>query len=347
MEQMTSKERIDAVLANKPVDRTPFCLVDGGAWIAKTEGKTYRMLYGMEDGGASLIAKWTDELEVDIVSAVSGVFTAPLNAFGCPIHIDDAGQPVNAGIALKDPEEEIPKLDKSKIRETLLANEFVQNMLKQCRNVKKLVGDRKYLLGDIAAPFTMAAVMVGTQDFIMLMIDEPELVEQLIDFTTHVSAEVFHLLHENGCDIAFPADPVASGNLISQDMYEEWALPALKNLKNMLPEYKYFFAHICGASGERVCALRDIGVRAFSCDWAVDLETALNNAGGKMAIFGNVNPAGVLLAGKPEEVYEEATERIKIAAGRPYILAPGCDMGADTPLENVKMLLKACKDLAN
>ncbi len=344
---MTSKERIDAVLANKPIDRTPFCLVDGGAWIAKTEGMTYRMLYGMEDGGAAKIAKWTDELETDIVSAVSGVFTAPLNAFGCPIHIDNIGQPVNAGIALQNPEEEIPKLDKSKIRETLLANEFVQNMLKQCRNVKKLVGDRKYLIGDIAAPFTMAAVMVGTQDFIMIMMDDEELAQQLIDFTTNVSAEVFHLLHENGCDIAFPADPVASGNLISQDMYEEWALPALENLKKMLPEYKYFFAHICGASGERVCALRDIGVRAFSCDWSVDLDTALNNADGKMVIFGNLNPAGVLLSGSSDEVYTEARERIRTSAGRPYILAPGCDMGADTPLENVKMMLKACKDLAN
>ena len=136
MKPMTSKERIDAVLANKPVDRTPFCLVDGGAWIAKAEGMTYRTLYGLEDGGAEIIVRWTDTLETDIVSAVSGVFTAPLNAFGCPIHIDDIGQPVNAGPAFQDPESEIPQLDKSRIRETLLANEFFRNMLRQCRNVK-------------------------------------------------------------------------------------------------------------------------------------------------------------------------------------------------------------------
>ena len=346
MKAMTSKERIDAVLAQKPVDRTPFCLVDGGAWIAKTENMTYRTLYGQKDAGAEKIVKWTDEIETDIVSAVSGVFTACLNAFGCPIHIDDIGQPVNAGIALQDPETEIPKLDKSTIRETLLANEFVQNMIRQSRCVKELVGDRKYLIGDIAAPFTMAAVMVGTQDFIMLMMDEPELVEQLLDFTTHVSAEMFHLLHENGCDIAFPADPVASGNLISQDMYEEWALPALKNLKQMLPEYKYFFAHICGASGARVRSLKEAGIKAFSCDYSVDLDTALNDAEGSPAIFGNINPAGALLSGTAEEVYAEACERIRVAAGRPFILAPGCDMGAATPLENVKMLLKACKDMA-
>ncbi len=343
---MTSKERIDAVLAHKPVDRTPFCFVDGGAWMAKTENMSYRTLYGLEDGGASIVAKWTDEFDVDIVSAVSGVFTACLNAFGCPINLDRIGSPVDTGAAFKDPEKEIPLLDKSTIREKLLANEFVQNMLKQTRCVKELVGDRKYLLGDIAGPFTMAAVLVGTQDFIMLMVDDPDLVDELIDFTTALSAEMFHLLHENGCDIALPAEPVASGSMISQGMFEDIAAPALKNLKALLPEYKYFFTHVCGASGARVKVLRDIGVAAFSGDYLVDLDTALKDADGRLVMMGNINPAGLLLTGTPDEIYAEACERIKTAAGRGHILAPGCDMSSDTPFENIKMLSKACKDMA-
>ena len=346
MQTMTHKERIDAALSHQPVDRTPFCLVDGGAWIAKTENLSYRQLYGMEDGGASKIVKWTNEFDTDIVSAVSGVFTACLNAFGCPIHIDNPGRPVDTGACLDDPETQIPLLDKSTIREKLLANEFVQGMLRQCRGVKALVGDSKYLLGDIAGPFTMAAVMVGTQDFIMLMVDEPELVEQLIDFTTAVSTEMFTLLRECGCDIAMPAEPVSSGNLISPAMFEEWAAPALRNLKDNLSDYKYFFTHVCGASGARVTPLKDIGVQAFSCDYAVDLEKALTDAEGKMLIMGNINPAGVLLTGTADQVYEEACGRIRTAAGRGQILATGCDMSAETPLENVLMMPKACKDLA-
>jgi MtaA/CmuA family methyltransferase len=346
MKPMTSKERIDAVLAHQSVDRVPFALVDGGAWIAKTENLSYRQLYGMEDGGAAKIVKWTDEVETDVVSAVSGVFTACLNAFGCPIHIDEIGRPVDAGAALSDPESEIPLLDKSTIREKLLANEFVQGMLRQAKNVKALAGERKYLLGDIAGPFTMAAVLVGTQDFIMLIMDDPDLVEQLMDFTTAVSAEMFKLLLECGCDIAMPAEPVASGSLISQKMFDAWVIPALKNLKDELKDYKYFFTHVCGASGSRVKSLRDAGVLAFSGDYLVDLEQALTDADGRLTMMGNINPAGVLLTGTPEEGYAEACERIKAAAGRGHILAPGCDMGAATPIENVKMLGKACKDTA-
>ena len=55
---------------------------------------------------------------------------------------------------------------------------------------------------------------------------------------------------------------------------------------------------------------------------------------------------GAILSGKPEEVYAEACERIRAAAGRGFILAPGCDLGADAPVENVKMMVKACKDVA-
>ena len=341
---MTHKERIDAVLNHQPTDRIPFCLVDGGAWIAKTENRSYRELYGSPDGGAAEIVKWTNELDTDVVSAVSGVFTACLNAFGCPISIDKPGCSVDTGRALDDPETQIPLLDKSTIREKLLANEFVQGMLRQARGVYELVGAEKYLLGDIAGPFTMAAVMVGTEDFVVMTMEDPELVAQLLDFTTAVSAEMFHLLHEAGCEIALPAEPVGSGSMISQQMFDEWVAPALKNLKDELGEYKYFFTHVCGASGSRVSSLRAIGVRAFSCDYLVDLDTALADAQGEMVIMGNINPAGALLSGTPEEVYAEAAGRIQTAARRGLILAPGCDLGANTPLENIKMLAKACKE---
>lgn len=230
METMTPKERIDAVIKHQAVDRTPFTVVDGGAWIAKTEGVTYRELYSRPDSGASSVVDYLNKIDSDMISAVSGVFTACLNAFGCPISIDKIGGAIDTGSVFKDPINEIPQLNRETIRDTLLANDFVQKMINQTRHVKVLVGNQKYIFGDIAGPFTMAAVMVGTSDFIMLMLEEPEIVHELLDFTVCVSAEMFTLLHENGCDIAFPAEPVGSGSLISQEMFEEWVIPSLKKL---------------------------------------------------------------------------------------------------------------------
>ena len=343
---MTHKERIDAAFHQQPTDRVPFGFVDGGAWIAKSNGLTYRELYGSPDGGAALIVKYTDEADVDFVSGVNGVFTAPLNAYGCPIQIDESGTPPNTGACLKKFEEEIPALDKTKIRETLMANEFFSNMVKQCGCINKLVGDRKYIIGDIAGPYTLASVMAGTAKFMKLMMKKQDLCQQLLDFTTELCIEIYRILGENGCNIAFIAEPVAAGDMLRPDMFDKWVAPGIAKVKAALMDcgYKYVIQHICGASGVRVTPLRDLGVDAFSCDFAVDLDQSLTDADGKMTIMGNMLPSGKLLFGTADEVYEEACERIKIAAGRPYVLAPGCDLGADTPYDNVMAMSRAIKE---
>lgn len=346
MKEMTCKERIDAVLTGQPVDRTPFALVDCGAWICKAESVSYRQLYSRPDSGSSSIVKWTDEFKTDIVSGVAGVFTAWLNAFGCPIDIDKVGYSIDTGSCIEDPDTEIPLLDKSKIREKLEANEFAMNMVNQCKHTKELIGDRKYILCDIAGPFTVAAMMRGTEAFMLDIMMKPDLMKQLLDYTTAASTEMFRMLHEVGADIALPAEPVASGSMISPKMFKRWAAPALQNLKNNLPEYKYFFTHVCGDSGSRMPVLRDIGVNAFSGDYMVDLDQALNDGEGTTIMMGNINPAGVLMTGSATAIYEEACDRIRTANGRGHILATGCDMAAETPYDNVMMLSKACADMA-
>ena len=129
-------------------------------------------------------------------------------------------------------------------------------------------------------------------------------------------------------------------------MFEEFAVPALQKVREALPEYKYFFTHVCGASGSRVPGLIEAGTQVFSCDYLVDLETAFKDADGKLFFMGNVNPAGALLSGTPEQVYEEACKAIRISNGKGLILSPGCDLASSAPIENVKMMAKACRDLA-
>ncbi|MBQ3963944.1 MAG: hypothetical protein II682_00760, partial [Firmicutes bacterium] len=175
---------------------------------------------------------------------------------------------------------------------------------------------------------------------------KPDLMKQLMDFTTAASTEMFRMLHEAGADIALPAEPVSSGSMISPKMFKKWAAPAIQTLKNNLPEYKYFFTHVCGDSGNRMPILREIGVNAFSGDYMVDLDQALADGEGTTIMMGNINPAGVLMTGTPAAIYEEACDRIRIADGRGHILATGCDMAAETPFDNVMMLSKACKDMA-
>ena len=102
---------------------------------------------------------------------------------------------------------------------------------------------------------------------------------------------------------------------------------------------------MCGNSITRIPGLIKAGTAAFSADYYVDLDEALTMADGKLVMFGNMNPAGVIATGNPEQVYEEACGKIRQAAGRGLILATGCDLSATAPMENVKMPVKACRDM--
>lgn len=342
---MNHKERIDAVMNHQPVDRTPFALVDGGAWVSKNENLSYRELYHLPDNGASLIVKHMEEFDTDLISGVNGAFTAPLNAFGSPIDIDHPGSPVNTKSYIKDLEAEVARLESIDIRETLLANDYFQCMLGQCENIKKLAGDDKYLIVDIAGPFTNACVMRETELFMLDIMKNKELAIKLLDIGTEICINVLQLLRERGADIAFIAEPCSSGTMISPKMFKDWVIPRLKQVMDAT-DFKYYICHVCGGSGKRVKPLMEAGFNAFSCDYAVDLDQALIDADGKMVIYGNINPAGAMLFDEPEDVYKEAEERIKTAAGRGYIMAPGCDMVCDAPFENVMAMPKACKELA-
>lgn len=342
---MNHKERIDAVMNFQPVDRTPFALVDGGAWVAKHEGLTYRELYSMPDGGASIIAKYMDDIDTDSIGGVNGVFTAPLNAFGCEIDIDHSGSPVNTKDCIKDLDEFLAKYNKDNVRETLLSCEFFQQMLNQCENIKKEVGDEKYIHVDIAGPFTNACVLLGTAEYMMLLVKDKEKAAQLLDLGTAICIEVLNQLRARGADITFIAEPCSSGTMISPKMFKSIVLPRLLEVKEAT-DYTYYMVHICGGSGKRVAPLAEAGFNAFSCDYAVDLAQALEDADGKMVIFGNINPAGALLFEGPDEVYNEVKANIDIAKGKGYIVAPGCDLGCDSEFENVLALSRAAKEVA-
>lgn len=342
---MNHKERIDAVMNHQPVDRTPFALVDGGAWVSKQENKTYRELYHLPDGGASIIADYMDRIDTDLISGVSGAFTAPLNAFGCPIEIDTAGSPVNTKSYITDLTAELAKIDKSKIRETLLANDYFCCMLNQCENIKKIAGDDKYVFVDIAGPFTNACVMRDTSNYMLDMMRNKEQAKELLDIGTEICVQVLQMLREKGADIAFIAEPCSSGTMISPKMFKDMVIPRLKEVMERT-DFKYYICHVCGGSGKRVTPLKEAGFNAFSCDYAVDLAQALTDGDNQLVIYGNINPAGSLLFDTAEDVYNEAVERIKTADGRGFILAPGCDMVCDAPFENVLAMSRACKDLA-
>jgi len=84
------------------------------------------------------------------------------------------------------------------------------------------------------------------------------------------------------------------------------------------------------------------GAKLIDIDWQVDIERMIKQIDRKIAARGNLNPAGNLLLGTPEDVMKEAEKVIKDAKGwEGLILGSGCDVARDTPPDNLKALVKA------
>ena len=56
----------------------------------------------------------------------------------------------------------------------------------------------------------------------------------------------------------------------------------------------------------------------------------------------NVNPTGVLLKGKPQDVESEVSDLLKRMSSYPnFVLSTGCDLPQETPLENIHAFMRA------
>jgi Uroporphyrinogen-III decarboxylase len=342
---MLPKERIIAVFEKKPVDRTPVMILDGGTWIADNQGMSLKDLYALEDSGAAIAKKTFEDMKSDTVTACGGAWLGWLNAIGCPVEMSKPGRSMEVSPVIDDPDDDIPLLDKSKIKEQFANHELVQQMINQTKRLKEMVGDEKLVVCPMPSPFTAANIMAGTENFMILMADESELINDLLDYSVECCATLMNMLCENGCDIIFICDPNASGDMISQTMYEDLVLPVLNSYIDKLQGYKYLCMHICGNTNDRLPTIKNIRISGFSVDSVVDIKSALDIIGENVAIIGNINPASTILLGTPEKVYNESMENLKnVGAPGRYILMPGCDTPAKSPIENIVAMTKAAED---
>ncbi|MCR6544622.1 uroporphyrinogen decarboxylase family protein [Dehalobacterium formicoaceticum] len=346
MKEMTPTERMIATLEHKPVDRVPVMILLGTTWTINRAGISYDDYYGMEDLGVEMTVKAFDDIKSETVSV--GNWTGWLKAFGCPTITSQPCKDVTVEEAFTDVKTEIPKLDKSKIRQQLEECELIQKILQQAAGVKKAVGDRKFLSAAITGPFTAAGLLVGIKDLMKLVGKKNPLADELLDYMSTACAEYANMLIENGVDIIFICDPSSSGDMIGPKQFDAYSVPAMKQFNDQLRNCKYFFLHMCGKTDMRIPEVKKLGfVDAYSIDSPVDLKYALEVAGDELTIMGNMNTVDDMLFGTPERCYDEAYKRIELAGlNGGYILMPGCDIPAKTTIENLLAMTRASEDYA-
>jgi MtaA/CmuA family methyltransferase len=336
---ITERERVRAAYAGEEIDRAT---VTGKTVITPTLfGRTGVNPAGMFDRPKDLVALAVEAHDLYGFENYE-VFQiwSHCEFLGLTVEYNAPNPYVKSTPFTIDGEFEMPDMDK------YLKDPKVLNVIESYHLLRKAAGENGAINGITSwGPMTMAGHLVGTENLMLGIAIEPENVKRALKFAAQFDAEAYKLELLPGnldvLDFLAVADPTASGDMVSPEMFEEYALSynqaeqkAIRSA-GMLSEL-----HICGDTTANLPLMAQTGASGLSIEQKVDPFTAVKLVGSKVALCGNVGPISPLLNGTPEMVVEH-TQRCLDAGFR--VIQPGCSIAMDSPTENLRAMCATTK----
>ncbi|MBQ1871537.1 MAG: uroporphyrinogen decarboxylase family protein [Lachnospiraceae bacterium] len=336
-DELTPFERNKLISEGKPVDRIQCCL-DTGETMAPLIGCGIDEYYHSSDKMLELEEYLYDNFHAD-GAGLSTTLRGMAEAMGSEIRYYD-----NNIAQLKTPALTLKNIENAR-RVDIEHDGRLPIILDGLKKVKSKLGDKVPVSGTVTGPFTVAAMVLGTEWLLMGMLKCPDKIKGLLEVIVENNNKYIDRLIDLEVGIGF-ADPVSSTSLISAAQYGEFSFPYFKkNVDHIKSKGRGCGLHICGTSRGLWEYIKESGVGLFGLDNVESIEEAKEVLGPVMAIQGNVPPVDVMKLGTPEEVLESG--RICIEQGRDsrcgFVLTSGCQMPIGTPEANMHALVDAAR----
>ena len=210
-------------------------------------------------------------------------------------------------------------------------------VLEATRRIVKELGDKIAIYGLITGPFTLALHLKGT-DIFYDMLDEPEEVEELMEFCKMVCINTARMYIEAGVDIIAVVDPMTSQ--ISPDNFEEFVAPYVTPVFDYVREQgKASSFFVCGNAKRNIEQMCKTKPDNISIDENIPLAYVVETCKPyNVSVGGNIKLTLTMLFGSRMDNVNDAKNCMQIGGRKGYILSPGCDMPYATPTENVKAI---------
>jgi uroporphyrinogen decarboxylase len=215
-------------------------------------------------------------------------------------------------------------------------------ILQAMSEMKQAVGEHTGLYGLVTGPFTLASHLRGTEIF-MDMIDHPEYVDALLAYTGAVSERMADFYIEAGMDVIAAVDPVVSQ--ISPRHFKRFLSLPFTRFFNAVREQKVFSSFfVCGDATKNLEVMCQTCPDSISVDENIDMVTAKQVTDRyNITLGGNIPLTTRMLLGSQQDNMAYVVELLDKLTHRNLIIAPGCDMPYDTPVENVIGVVQAVR----
>lgn len=339
-ESATGKNLVLSALRHQPVTKTPW-IPFAGVHAGKLKGYTARQVLTDKE---KLIESL---LEVNKIYAPDGqpvLFDLQLEAeiLGCELVWAENAPPSVASHPLET-KMEIPTvtLDGSMGRLPLV--------LDVMREMKARVGDKTALFGLITGPMTLASHLRGTEIF-MDTFDNPEFLKELLAYCEKVSLSMVDMYLKAGMDVIAVVDPVVSQ--VSPRMFSQYLHTPFKAVFDHIRAQGALSAFfVCGDATKNIEVMCKTGPDSIFVDENIDLVKVKPITDQyRIVIGGNIPLTTRMLLGNQQDNMQFVVELLEALGGaetlKPenFVLAPGCDMPYDTPIENVVAVGQTVRD---
>jgi uroporphyrinogen decarboxylase len=188
--------------------------------------------------------------------------------------------------------------------------------------------------------------LVGFEDFFMATYTDREFIEHMLDLSLEYYMKVVEISIESDLSFLFLGDDIAfkQGMLMNPDMLLELWLPRYKKLVALARQSDIpIMFHSCG----NITDIFDNAIMELGFDginpiepYSMDIYKIKQQYGDRITISGNVDIAGPLAFGSPEDVKKDVREHLeRLMPGGRYICSTNHSIMNDIPIDNYKAMI--------
>lgn len=227
-----------------------------------------------------------------------------------------------------------------------LMTEAPDYFLDTIRHVQRATQGEISVSGEVFSPFTHYMELLGYENALMALLDDPAKAHALMERMTQSSIAWGTAQARAGVDAVLISSAFAGGGFLSREMYSEFVLPYERRLADAVRALRTpIYTHTCGNIGDRLDLMVETHIDGLD---TLDppplgntlLEEAKREVGEKVFLKGNMNSVEMLLAKSEREVVAEASRCLEAAAGSGgFILSTACSVAPRVEPWKLEMLV--------
>lgn len=229
----------------------------------------------------------------------------------------------------------LPDLNSIKVIDLSSAGR-VPELLHAARLCREAFGPDYPIFYSMKDPFSLAALVMGSEDFLMALLEHPDQVQPLISTCSENIVNLVETVCNEGF-IPLIGAPIASGSLIGPRWFERFVEGALQPVFNRITERNYpRCMHICGEVSPLVKQLPGLKLDLLSVEeWCPELWDGMTDT----IPMGYV-PTELFVKGTAEAV-EKAVRDCMKNMPEPFLLSTACDVPANSNPDLIKRFMEA------